>query len=206
MEEKTIKGLRNYVCVRLRLRPCDPANFRLPYRLKVIRTQENNLQALRAERLHAIEDGVRTGLGHGSILGFPVINCQVELLEFECSFTTMHSIIAATAQRCVHDALKQAGAYLLEPIMRLEIVAPETCYGQVMRDLSGRRSQLAESSVKNRQRVITAFTPLAEIAGYSSDLRRLSSGKANLFMQLHDYQRMNQHDQLAVCRKINGYL
>lgn len=206
IDEKVIKNVRNSVQIRLRLSPCDPHLFQLPYKVKVILTAENELYKLRHDRLNAIESGVQTALDHGSILGFPVINCSVELLEFVCPFTTMPSFVSAAVQRCVHEALRSAQPYLLEPIMRLEVTGPETMYGTVLKDLTNRRSTIESCSIKNKQRVVIAYTPLSELSGYSTDLRRLTSGKANLFMQLHEYERMNAADQHRVLHQMQGYV
>lgn len=206
MEEKLIKNVRNVVTIRLKVLPCQPNEFRHPIKVKVIATADNNLHQLRSDRLHSIENGVRSALEHGPLLGFPVMDCRVELLEFICSHQTMPSFVSAVAQKCVHNAIAQCKPYLLEPIMRIELNTPEAMYGLVMRDLTNRRAVLGENVSKNRQRQLIAYTPLAELNGYSSDLRKLTSGKASLFMKLHNYVRMSSLDQEQVCKKIQGYV
>jgi elongation factor G len=205
-DEKQIKSARNSVAIRLKVVPCEPNEFRLPHKVKVISTAENNLKQLRIDRLHSIENGVRTALEHGSLLGFPVINCRVELLEFVCNYTTIPSFVSACVQKCMHQALQSSKPYLLEPIMRLEVITPEELYGPVLKDLTNRRSTIGTSTSKNKRRILTAFTPLSELTGYSTALRRLTSGQGNLFMQLHDYQRLSVADQNRLVHECSGYV
>jgi elongation factor G len=83
--------------------------------------------------------------------------------------------------------LKRAGAKLLEPIMKVEVVTPEEYTGGIIGDLTSRRGQMQGQESRGNANVINAFVPLATMFGYISTLRSMSSGRAQFTMQFDHY-------------------
>jgi elongation factor G len=90
----------------------------------------------------------------------------------------------------VREALDRADPVLLEPIMRLEISAPEESFGDVLADVNGRRGQVIGVEPRGKLQVIRALLPLAESFGYATDLRSLSQGRATYSLEFDHYGKM----------------
>ncbi|MCH8902141.1 MAG: elongation factor G, partial [Chloroflexi bacterium] len=89
------------------------------------------------------------------------------------------------------EVLGRAGPVLLEPIMKLEISAPEDFFGDVLADLNGRRGQVQGVEARGKLQVIRGNLPLAEAFGYATDLRSLSQGRATYSMEFNSYQKVS---------------
>jgi elongation factor G len=87
----------------------------------------------------------------------------------------------------IREALERADPVLLEPIMRLEISAPEESFGDVLGDVNGRRGQVVGVEPRGRLHIIRALLPLAESFGYATDLRSLSQGRATYSLEFDHY-------------------
>lgn len=115
--------------------------------------------------------------------------------------------MAATAQ-CVQQCLQAANCRLLEPIMALQIVLPAERTSAVLADLGKRRASILDVGTSGRsgdeRRVIEVLAPLAELAGYSSTLRIISSGTASVSMQPHDYAPMTATEEASAIRRAQG--
>jgi elongation factor G len=87
----------------------------------------------------------------------------------------------------MRDGLKKAGAKLLEPIMKVEVVTPEEYTGNVIGDLTSRRGMVSGQESRGNAIVINSFVPLANMFGYINNLRSMSSGRANFTMIFNHY-------------------
>jgi len=85
------------------------------------------------------------------------------------------------------DAAKKAGAVLLEPVMKVEVITPEISMGDVIGDLNARRGQIQEMSDRGTMKVIDAIVPLAEMFGYATQIRSLTQGRASYSMEFLKY-------------------
>jgi elongation factor G len=86
------------------------------------------------------------------------------------------------------DAAEKANPVILEPIMATEVVTPEQFMGDVVGDINRRRGRIRDLGVRGNAKVITAFVPLSEMFGYSTDLRSASQGRASYTMQFDHYE------------------
>ena len=124
----------------------------------------------------------------GPLAGFPVIDFKVELVDG--AYHDVDSSVLAfeiAARAAMREGLKRAGAKLLEPIMKVEVVTPEEYTGGIIGDLTSRRGQMQGQESRGNANVINAFVPLANMFGYISTLRSMSSGRAQFTMQFDHY-------------------
>ena len=142
------------------------------------------------EYVPAVERGVRDALGGGVLAGFPVVGIKVTLIDG--SFHPVDSSDIAFEQAgaiAIADALEKARPVLLEPIMRLQIVVPEAGFGAVQGSLLGKRGSITDCRVHGNMRVIDAKVPLAEMFGYSSELRSITAGRGSFTMEPLSYEK-----------------
>jgi elongation factor G len=103
------------------------------------------------------------------------------------------------------DGCKRAGLHLLEPMMHVEVVTPETNMGDVIGDLNSRRGRIQGMTDRGpKTRVITAEVPLAPMFGYSTDLRSKTQGRATYTMQFAHYEAVPTSIQDEVVAKVRG--
>lgn len=141
------------------------------------------------EYVEYIQQGVMDSLGAGPLSGYPVCDVKATLIggsfhESEASDVAFKAAASIAAQ----DALMKAKGYLMEPVMDVEVVTPEEYLGDIIADINARRGRVRnmEPSVANTQ-VIKAAIPLAEMFGYSTDLRSQSQGRAEYSMEFSHY-------------------
>jgi len=121
-------------------------------------------------------------------------------------------MISAGASYIIKKLVKQSQVRLAEPIMLVEIVCEEDVVSTVFQDLSRRRGEVdytqpMHNSASQFSGLVTVkgCVPLAELRGYSSHLRSITSGKANLSMELSHYQLMSEHDQHEAIEEVTGF-
>ncbi|HEU0221569.1 MAG TPA: elongation factor G [Paracoccaceae bacterium] len=145
--------------------------------------------AVPKEYIPGVEKGVKSVMDSGPLAGFPVIDFKAKLVDgayHDVDSSALAFEIAARA--AMREVLKKAGAKLLEPIMKVEVVTPEEYTGGVIGDLNSRRGQIQGQDTRGNANVVTAFVPLANMFGYVSDLRSMSSGRAQFTMQFDHYE------------------
>jgi elongation factor G len=143
------------------------------------------------EYIPAVENGVTQALGSGELAGYPVVGVKVTLING--SFHQVDSSEIAFEQAAglaIREILKKAGPVLLEPIMKLEVSVPESDYGGVQGNIISKRGMITDSRIHGSIRVIDARVPLAEMFGYSSELRGITSGRGNFVMEPATYERV----------------
>lgn len=141
------------------------------------------------EYIPGVEKGIKTISDSGPLAGFPVIDFKVRLIDgafHEVDSSVMAFELAARA--AMREGLRKAGARLLEPVMSVEVVTPEEYTGPVNGDLTRRRGQVRDQSMRGNASVIDAVVPLANMFGYINNLRSLSSGRASFTMQFSHYE------------------
>ncbi len=140
------------------------------------------------EFIPAVEKGVREACEKGVIAGYPVVDIKVTLYDgsyHEVDSSELAFKIAASA--ALQDAVKKANAILLEPIMRLEVVTPEEFLGDIVGDLNSKRGEIHGIEERAGVKVVKAMVPLAEMFGYATTLRSISSGRASFTMEFDHY-------------------
>ncbi|MGD8310181.1 MAG: elongation factor G, partial [Chromatiales bacterium] len=144
--------------------------------------------AVPKEYIPGVEKGIHSVMDSGPLAGFPVIDFKVALVDG--AFHDVDSSVMAfeiAAKAAMRDGLKKAGAKLLEPIMKVEVVTPEEYTGGIIGDLTSRRGQVQGQEPRGNANVISAFVPLANMFGYINTLRSMSSGRAQFTMQFDHY-------------------
>ena len=141
------------------------------------------------EFIPAVEKGVKEAMSKGVVAGYPLVDFSCAL--YDGSFHEVDSSEIAfklAGAMALQDAAKRAQAYLLEPIMKLEVVIPENFFGDVIGDLSSRRGKIEETEDRLNMKVISAKIPLSEMFGYATSLRSLTQGRGNFTMEFDDYE------------------
>ncbi|MEQ3710966.1 elongation factor G [Tateyamaria sp.] len=150
--------------------------------------------AVPKEYIPGVEKGINSVMDSGPLAGFPVIDFKVELLDGK--FHDVDSSVLAfeiAARMCMREGMRKAGAKLLEPIMKVEVVTPEDYTGGIIGDLTSRRGQVQGQDTRGNAIAIDAQVPLANMFGYINTLRSMSSGRANFTMQFDHYQAVPQN-------------
>jgi elongation factor G len=141
------------------------------------------------EFIPAIQKGVEEAVGNGVLAGYPVIDIKATL--FDGSFHDVDSSEIAykiAASIAFKEGMTRAIPVLLEPLMDVEVVVPDEFVGAVTGDLSARRGRIMRTEVRKALQVIDAQVPLANMFGYSTDLRSISQGRASYTMQFASFE------------------
>jgi len=140
------------------------------------------------EYIPAVEKGLREALTNGVLAGFPVVDVKVTL--FDGSYHDVDSSELAfklAAILAFKDGMRKASPILLEPMMAVEVETPEDYMGDVMGDLNRRRGIIQGMDDAGGVKLVKAEVPLAEMFGYSTDLRSMSQGRATYSMEFKHY-------------------
>ena len=157
------------------------------------------------EYIPSIEKGFKAAMKNGPLAGFEMDSLKVTIKDG--SFHPVDSDALSfelAAQMGYKAAAKAAGAQILEPIMKLEVLTPEENMGDVVGDLNRRRGQVSGMDDRNNAKVIKAMVPLAEMFGYVTSLRTLSSGRATSTMEFDHYAPAPTNVAEAVIAKAKG--
>jgi elongation factor G len=142
----------------------------------------------------AVGQGVKEATGNGVLGGYPVIGVKVTLVGG--SYHPVDSSDLAFEQAgaiAFEKGLKEAGPVLLEPVMRVQAVVPDSTFGAVQADLLSKRGVILDCRVHSTMRVVDAKVPLVELFGYSSDIRSLTAGRGSFTMEPMAYERVPEH-------------
>ena len=157
------------------------------------------------EYVPSVEKGFKNAMQNGVLAGFTVENLKVQLLDG--SFHPVDSD-ALSFEICARQAFRAACAKakptLLEPIMRVEVVTPEEYMGDIIGDFNKRRGQVEGMESKAGARVVKARVPLAEMFGYVTALRTISSGRATSSMEFYHYEEVSKSIALEVVKEAKG--
>ena len=158
------------------------------------------------EFIPSVQKGFENAMKSGVLGGFPLDSLKVELLDG--SFHPVDSdqlSFEIAALQAYKNACSQAGPVLMEPIMKLEVVTPEENMGDVIGDLNKRRGQVeGMESSRSGARIVKAMVPLAEMFGYVTALRTITSGRASSSMQYDHHAPVSSSIAKSVLEEING--
>ena len=158
--------------------------------------------AVPKEYVPGVEKGIKSVMDSGPLAGFPVIDFKVALIDGK--FHDVDSSVLAfeiASRMCMREGLRKAGAKLLEPIMKVEVVTPEEYTGGIIGDLTSRRGMVQGQDTRGNANVINAFVPLANMFGYINTLRSMSSGRAQFTMQFDHYEAVPQNISEEIQKK-----
>jgi elongation factor G len=143
------------------------------------------------EYIPGVEKGLNSVLNNGPLIGFPVVDLKVALIDGAYHDVDSSAIAFEIATRAaMREAFENAGAVLLEPMMKVECTSPEDFVGSVIGDLNSRRGQILGTSMRGNANIITALVPLANMFGYINTLRSMSQGRASYTMQFDHYSQV----------------
>lgn len=145
--------------------------------------------AIPKEYIPAVDAGIQGAMNSGVLAGFPVVDVKVSLYDgsyHEVDSSEMAFKIAGSM--AFKEAMRKAGATLLEPIMKVSVIVPDEYMGDVIGDLNGRRGQISKLEARSGAQQIDAFVPLAEMFGYATDLRSRTQGRGQYTMEPSHYE------------------
>jgi len=148
----------------------------------------------------AVEKGVQEALQHGSLTGNPVVDVRVRCIDGKHHPVDSNEMAFKLAgSYAFKAAFEQAKPTLLEPILHVEIQAPDTRVGDILGDLSSRRGRVQASEARGTEQVIKAQVPMAEMLEYASVLTSLTGGKGSFHMEFSHYDEVpvSQRDKLV---------
>ncbi|XP_027527272.1 ribosome-releasing factor 2, mitochondrial isoform X1 [Neopelma chrysocephalum] len=199
--DKTVGDKRHFVTAELEVRPRSGDRAMTK---PIINYAESVIGELPKELQGAIENGIMNSCIQGPLLGFPVQDIEVTVQSLTVHPDTSHTMVSACVSRCMQKALKKAGIQILEPLMNLEITVSENHLSAALADLAQRRGSIQEIQSRQDNRVVVAAVPLAEMMGYSTVLRSLTSGSATFTLELASYQALNSQEQSALLQRRMG--
>lgn len=141
------------------------------------------------EYIPAVDAGIQGAMKAGILAGYEVVDVKVELYDgsyHEVDSSEMAFKIAGSI--AFKEALKQANAILMEPVMKVAVIVPDEYTGTVIGDLSSRRGQIQGQETRTGTVQVDALVPLSEMFGYTSDLRSNTQGRGQYTMEPHSYQ------------------
>jgi len=140
------------------------------------------------EYMASIERGVREALEKGVLLGHPLINIKVDLIDgsyHEVDSSELAFRLAASIG--VKEAVRKANPIILEPVMKVDLTVPTDYLGAVVGDISSRRGRIAEIDERNEVKCVQAHLPLGEMFGYTTRLRSITQGRGSFHMEFFHY-------------------
>jgi elongation factor G len=181
--DRDVAGQHHYGGVRLELRPLERgAGVRF--------VSEMTGDEIPEMFIPSVREGVMESLGSGSLMGYPVMDVEAALLggEYKESQGTELAFRVSASMAC-KEAMAKASPFLLDPIMRVEILVPEDFMGEVIGDLNARKGKIEAIDVQRGAQVIKAVVPLAQMFGYSTSLRSATQGRGTFTMQFSHFDR-----------------
>jgi elongation factor G len=157
------------------------------------------------EYIKPVEAGVKEAMEGGILAGYELVDIKATVhygSYHEVDSSEMAFKIAGSM--AFKDAAQKAGPVLLEPIMKVEIVAPEEYMGAITGDISSRRGRIEHIDSLPSTRVISTLVPLSEMFGYSTDLRSMTQGRATYTMHFHRYEEAPTSIREEIIAKVQG--
>jgi elongation factor G len=152
----------------------------------------------------AVEKGIRQGMEKGQIAGYPVVDIKVTLDDGSSHPVDSSDMAFQTAAGiALRNAMEQANASLLEPIMNVTVTGPEDIMGDIMSDLNSKRGRIMGTEQVGSMQAIKAQVPQSEMMRYAADLRSISQGRASYEMEFSHYETLPSHmtDQVVAQAK-----
>jgi elongation factor G len=153
----------------------------------------------------SIEKGIQDSMKNGVLAGYPVIDVRVVLLdgsyhEVDSSDVAFH----IAASMAFKEAMKKATPYLLEPLMKTEVVAPEEYMGDILADLNVKKAEISEIKHRGGLIIITALASLSEMFGYATTIRSLTKGRGSYIMEFFKYGKVSKQKEKKILHMNNG--
>uniref|UniRef100_A0A671WHQ8 Elongation factor G2 n=1 Tax=Sparus aurata TaxID=8175 RepID=A0A671WHQ8_SPAAU len=201
--DRTVGERRHVATVALTVRPMDILSS--SGSCEVALREELEAQ-LSPDLKEAVENGVHSSYLQGPLLGYPLLGVSTLIQSVNIEPGTSAAMVSACVSRCMLKAMKLAGNQVLEPLMSLEVTVGEEHLSAVLGDLAQRRGTIQDIQSRHDNKVLIANVPLAEMMGYSTILRTLTSGNATFSLELDVYDAMNPQDQNVLLKRLSGLL
>ncbi len=161
--------------------------------------------AIPKEFIPSVEKGIKEAMETGVIAGFPVTDVKATLVDGSYHEVDSSSIAFKIAgSLAFKDAVSKANPILLEPIMSLEVVAPDEYLGDIVGDIKARRGKIEEMEMRGASRVIKALVPLEEMFGYATSLRTSTQGRGVFSMEFFQYDRIPSPIMEEIIARVEG--
>jgi elongation factor G len=196
--ENVINSKNNYASVKLDIEPLSAGSG------VEIETKFAD-STIPVEFHESVVEGVNDAVQAGVMAGFKLEDVRISLLSGdynENDSTEMAYRIAANM--AVKEGSKSAEPALLEPIMKLEVVAPDEYTGDIISDINARRGRIEGIDMRGELKVIDAYVPLADMFGYATNVRSLSQGRASHTMQFYRYEKVPKQTADNIIDRIMG--
>ena len=185
------------------LEPADEVDGKIPNGLQFINAVKGG--NVPKEYIPAVEKGFREAMKTGPLAGYVVDSLKVTLLDGSFHPVDSDALSFELAAKMGYKEVgRAAGAVILEPIMKIEVITPEENMGDIVGDLNRRRGQVNDMGDRNGAKTIKADVPLSEMFGYVTTLRTLSSGRATSTMEFSHYAETPSNISEAVIKKAKG--
>ena len=197
---KELAGKIQFGQVSLKVEPAD-------YQAGVQFESKINSKILPQNFIDSIKKSVMDTAPGGMLAGYPFLNIKATLLSAEFNENESSEVAyAIAASNAFREACRNAGVRLLEPIMDLEVITPQDYTGDVISDINAKRGKIITMGIKQNKDLISAEVPLAELFGYSTDLRSKSQGRASFTMKFKNYVEMPQELAKSTLEKKGIYI
>ena len=161
--------------------------------------------AIPREYIKSVEEGIRDAMTTGVLAGYPIDDVSVSLYDGSYHDVDSSEIAFKVAgSMAFRAAANKAGAELLEPVMRVEVVVPEEYMGDIIGDLNSRRGRIRSMEAKGGTQIVNSRVPLSEMFGYATDLRSRTQGRATFSMHFDRYEQVPQAVRDEVVARIQG--
>jgi len=157
------------------------------------------------EYIPGVSKGLESIMGNGILAGFPVIGCKATLMDG--AYHDVDSSVMAfeiAGRGAARKGLREAGAQLMEPMMKVEVITPEEHMGDVIGDINSRRGMVGELGERGNMKVVRAQVPLANMFQYVSALRSATKGRASYSMNLESYELVPPNVEKELLSKYKG--
>ncbi|RDF83969.1 elongation factor G [Lactiplantibacillus plantarum] len=157
------------------------------------------------EYIPSVEQGLKEAMANGVLAGYPLVDVKAKL--YDGSYHDVDSSEAAfkiAASLALRNAVKTAGPVILEPIMKVDIVAPEDYLGDVMGHVTARRGNIEGMEERGNAQEVHAYVPLAEMFGYATTLRSATQGRGTFTMTFDHYEKVPKSVQEDIIKKNGG--
>ena len=186
-----------------RLEPADEVDGKAPVGLQFVNAVKGG--NVPKEYIPSVEKGFREAMKTGPLAGYQVDSLKVTLLDGSFHPVDSDALSFELAARMGYrEVAKAAGAVILEPIMKMEVITPEENMGDIVGDINRRRGQVNDMGDRAGAKTIKADVPLSEMFGYVTTLRTLSSGRATSTMEFSHYSETPSNISEAVIKKAKG--
>ena len=198
--KKQTGGRGKFADIIVRIEPADEGKLGLTF---INEVKGGNVPK---EFIPAVEKGFQDAMKNGVLAGYAVESLKVTLIDGSFHPVDSDALSFELAARgAFKEACAKAQPILLEPIMKVEVLTPEEYMGNIIGDLNTRRGQIEGMEEKNGQRIIKAKVPLANLFGYVTDLRTISSGRATQSMEFLEYAELSKSLATEVLKEVKGH-